>query len=169
MSILLQPTSSVSLLTYFSLHLGDNVICAVYSIHACVPSFVCWYKIWLKCSFVPMLLSFLSITDASISIICCIAHHCWMMWGQTCMIFAFVNSITLFLSGMPFYQAVNILRSQDSSIKGVQVWYSEQVCTHTQAWKTSVAKNVCVNALALGFFFLLYLRSHGFLLFVLFE
>ncbi|CAG5135295.1 unnamed protein product, partial [Candidula unifasciata] len=27
---------------------------------------------------------------------------------------------------MPFYQAVNILRSQDSSIKGVQVWYSEQ-------------------------------------------
>lgn len=31
--------------------------------------------------------------------------------------------------GMPFYQAVNILRRQDRSIKGVQVWYSDQVIT----------------------------------------
>ncbi|CAL1539381.1 unnamed protein product [Lymnaea stagnalis] len=30
-----------------------------------------------------------------------------------------------FVLGMPFYQAVNILRRQDSSIKGVQVWYSD--------------------------------------------
>jgi hypothetical protein len=29
---------------------------------------------------------------------------------------------------MPFYQAVNILRRQDRYIKGVQVWYSDQVC-----------------------------------------
>ncbi|XP_005092092.2 UPF0183 protein C16orf70 homolog [Aplysia californica] len=31
-----------------------------------------------------------------------------------------------FVLGMPFYQAVNILRRQDSCIKGVQVWYSDQ-------------------------------------------
>jgi len=31
-----------------------------------------------------------------------------------------------FVLGMPFYQAVNILRRQDTTIKGVQVWYSEQ-------------------------------------------
>lgn len=31
-----------------------------------------------------------------------------------------------FVLGMPFYQAVNILRRQDRSIKGVQVWYSVQ-------------------------------------------
>jgi len=31
-----------------------------------------------------------------------------------------------FVLGMPFYQAVNILRRQDSCIKGVQVWYSEK-------------------------------------------
>ncbi|GFS16241.1 UPF0183 protein C16orf70-like protein [Elysia marginata] len=30
-----------------------------------------------------------------------------------------------FVLGMPFYQAVNILKRQDSCIKGVQVWYSE--------------------------------------------
>lgn len=36
-------------------------------------------------------------------------------------------SVLYFVSGMPFYQAVNILRRQDSSIKGVQVWYSDQV------------------------------------------
>lgn len=32
-----------------------------------------------------------------------------------------------FISGMPFYQAVHILRKQDRIIKGVQVWYSDQV------------------------------------------
>ncbi|XP_070196327.1 phagosome assembly factor 1-like [Littorina saxatilis] len=31
-----------------------------------------------------------------------------------------------FVLGMPFYQAVNILRRQDRYIKGVQVWYSDQ-------------------------------------------
>lgn len=31
-----------------------------------------------------------------------------------------------FILGMPFYQAVNILRKQDRQIKGVQVWYSDQ-------------------------------------------
>ncbi|ESO90826.1 hypothetical protein LOTGIDRAFT_122620 [Lottia gigantea] len=34
-----------------------------------------------------------------------------------------------FVLGMPIYQAVNILRRQDRTIKGVQVWYSDQVCT----------------------------------------
>ena len=32
----------------------------------------------------------------------------------------------LFL-GMPFYQAVHILKRQDRNIKGVQIWYSDQV------------------------------------------
>ncbi|XP_045192190.1 phagosome assembly factor 1-like [Mercenaria mercenaria] len=31
-----------------------------------------------------------------------------------------------FILGMPFYQAVNILKRQDRVIKGVQVWYSNQ-------------------------------------------
>ncbi|ELT94845.1 hypothetical protein CAPTEDRAFT_124552 [Capitella teleta] len=31
-----------------------------------------------------------------------------------------------FILGMPFYQAVHILRRQDRPIKGVQVWYSDQ-------------------------------------------
>lgn len=31
-----------------------------------------------------------------------------------------------FVLGMPFYQAVNILKRQDRVIKGVQVWYSNQ-------------------------------------------
>lgn len=31
-----------------------------------------------------------------------------------------------FVLGMPFYQAVNILKRQDRIIKGVQVWYSDQ-------------------------------------------
>lgn len=31
-----------------------------------------------------------------------------------------------FLLGMPFYQVVYILRKQDTNIKGVQIWYSEQ-------------------------------------------
>ncbi|KAK3580322.1 hypothetical protein CHS0354_003556 [Potamilus streckersoni] len=31
-----------------------------------------------------------------------------------------------FVLGMPFYQAVNILKRQDRVIKGVQVWYSSQ-------------------------------------------
>ncbi|XP_076470414.1 phagosome assembly factor 1-like [Babylonia areolata] len=31
-----------------------------------------------------------------------------------------------FVLGMPFYQAVNILQRQDRSIRGVQVWYSDQ-------------------------------------------
>ncbi|XP_041375935.1 UPF0183 protein C16orf70-like [Gigantopelta aegis] len=31
-----------------------------------------------------------------------------------------------FVLGMPFYQAVNILKRQDRIIKGIQVWYSEQ-------------------------------------------
>ncbi|XP_033755111.1 UPF0183 protein C16orf70 homolog isoform X1 [Pecten maximus] len=31
-----------------------------------------------------------------------------------------------FVLGMPFYQAVSILRRQDRVIKGVQVWYSQQ-------------------------------------------
>jgi len=31
-----------------------------------------------------------------------------------------------FVLGMPFYQAVHILRRQDRVIKGVQVWYSDQ-------------------------------------------
>ena len=41
------------------------------------------------------------------------------------------NTLSFFLlptgTGMPFYQAVNILRRQDRTIKGVQVWYSDQV------------------------------------------
>ncbi|KAK6178576.1 hypothetical protein SNE40_013334 [Patella caerulea] len=32
-----------------------------------------------------------------------------------------------FVLGMPFYQAVNILKRQDRAIKGVQVWYSDQL------------------------------------------
>ena len=32
-----------------------------------------------------------------------------------------------FFTGMPFNQAVNILKRQDRVIKGVQVWYSDQV------------------------------------------
>ncbi|XP_067652292.1 phagosome assembly factor 1-like isoform X2 [Haliotis asinina] len=31
-----------------------------------------------------------------------------------------------FVLGMPFYQAVNILKRQDRIIKGIQVWYSDQ-------------------------------------------
>ena len=38
------------------------------------------------------------------------------------------NKLDLFsFTGMPFYQAVNILKRQDRVIKGVQVWYSNQV------------------------------------------
>ena len=34
--------------------------------------------------------------------------------------------VNLFI-GMPFYQAVHILKKQDTIIKGIQIWYSEQV------------------------------------------
>ena len=37
-------------------------------------------------------------------------------------------------AGMPFYQAVNILRRQDRYIKGVQVWYSDQVSHKKLNW-----------------------------------
>ena len=38
-----------------------------------------------------------------------------------------VYGISCFFPGMPFFQAVHILRRQDRIIKGVQVWYSDQV------------------------------------------
>ena len=43
------------------------------------------------------------------------------MYSTTCYMFH-----TEF-SGMPFNQAISILKRQDRYIKGVQVWYSDQV------------------------------------------
>lgn len=52
----------------------------------------------------------------------------------------------LCLPGMPFYQAVNILRRQDRIIKGVQVWYSDQVSITMKRWRffVHVHSDACV-------------------------
>ena len=45
---------------------------------------------------------------------------------------------------MPFYQAVCILRKQDRIIKGVQVWYSQQVrCPSTCTNSTYICRWPC--------------------------
>ena len=33
----------------------------------------------------------------------------------------------ILISGMPLYQAIHILKKQDRIVKGVQVWYNDQV------------------------------------------
>ena len=38
-----------------------------------------------------------------------------------------MSNFTNLFSGMPFYQVVQVLKKQDMTIKGVQVWYSDQV------------------------------------------
>ncbi|XP_046378318.1 phagosome assembly factor 1-like isoform X2 [Haliotis rufescens] len=43
-----------------------------------------------------------------------------------------------FVLGMPVYQAVNILKRQDRIIKGIQVWYSDQV--RNASWQRSPSK-----------------------------
>lgn len=46
-------------------------------------------------------------------------------------------------AGMPFYQGVHILKRQDRVVKGVQVWYSDQVSVDCNISKVYIHVEHC--------------------------